>query len=718
MQAGIRRSSLARFHEFLLDMRTGELRHDSGKVTRLPEQSFQILAMLLENPGEVVSREEIRKRLWPNGTVVEFEHSISAAMNRLRQPLGDSAGNPIYIETLAKRGYRWKNSVEWLPENKGAVPGPETAAPGSSHKPVPRWAWGKIAAGVAVLAIVAGLAMLAVLWFRNRRESEQQALILEASPFTALPGEKIFPAFSPDGSRISFGWNGDAITGRQGFDLYVKGMGSETLLRLTQHPSQSLSSSWSPDATQIAFHRIAGPDTGIFVIPALGGPERKLYSTHLGIEHAIVLPISWSPDGQWIAFADKSGVDIGSRVFLLSTTTSQIHPLRPESDCLWESTPSFSRDGRLLAFSCSLLNHETRLYTWRIEDGQLTQITSFQGFCQGLAWSADGKAITFSQVNEDLPDLREVFIKSHTVRRLAFHGSAELPSISPSGHLAFSSTTFHSGIWQMDLHHPSPTPVPMVASASWNVNAAFSPDGKQIAFQSGRSGRSQIWIAGIDGSELVRLSDAEVDSGVPQWSPDGKKVAFDARSSANWEIYISDIVERRPRKLVTGLSSGIRPHWSRDGKWIYFRSYEAGKAGIYRCPATGGDSVRLSPDPNAYAPVESFDGSAVYFVTPQWKSTLKQIKPALDGVESALEGMPVIRGSGLWTPAPGGIYFVPDDARDSLDYFDLTTRKVKQIAKLDKEFGSGLSLSPDGKTIIFSNTGDTTNEIMLLDHFH
>jgi hypothetical protein len=97
---------------------------------------------------------------------------------------------------------------------------------------------------------------------------------------------------------------------------------------------------------------------------------------------------------------------------------------------------------------------------------------------------------------------------------------------------------------------------------------------------------------------------------------------------------------------------------------------------------------------------------------------LKQITPPVGGVESALKEMPLIRGSGLWTPAPGGIYFVPPDAPDSLDYFDLSTRKVKQITKLDNEFGPGLSLSPDHKRIIFSKPGDTTNDIMLVDHFH
>ena len=104
---------------------------------------------------------------------------------------------------------------------------------------------------------------------------------MTAVPFTALPGRATSPAFSPDGSRIAFAWNGDPKGGTKGFDLYVKALGSETLLRLTQHSSEWISPTWSPDGTQIAFHRVAGADTGIYVVPALGGPERKLRSTRI-----------------------------------------------------------------------------------------------------------------------------------------------------------------------------------------------------------------------------------------------------------------------------------------------------------------------------------------------------------------------------------------------------------------------------------------------------
>src|SRR2546425_928135 len=103
----------AQFTGFRLDLRAGELQPEEGKAVRLPDQPFRILKTLLERPGSVVTREELRKCLWPNDTIVEFEHSISAAMNRLRQALGDSAEQPRFIETLARRGYRFMVPVQF-----------------------------------------------------------------------------------------------------------------------------------------------------------------------------------------------------------------------------------------------------------------------------------------------------------------------------------------------------------------------------------------------------------------------------------------------------------------------------------------------------------------------------------------------------------------------------------------------------------------------------
>ncbi|PYV10979.1 MAG: CadC family transcriptional regulator, partial [Acidobacteria bacterium] len=106
-----RPSNIVRFSGFELDLRAGELSKGEQTMT-LQEQPFQILTMLLAHPGEVVTREEVRKKLWPNDTIVEFDHSINAAMQRLRLALGDSADNPRYVETVARRGYRFLVPVE------------------------------------------------------------------------------------------------------------------------------------------------------------------------------------------------------------------------------------------------------------------------------------------------------------------------------------------------------------------------------------------------------------------------------------------------------------------------------------------------------------------------------------------------------------------------------------------------------------------------------
>jgi len=110
-------SQFIRFEAFEVNLRTGELCKSGGRI-RLPEQSFKILALLLERHGQLVTREEIRKKLWPNDTIVEFENSINAAIKKLRIALGDSADEPRYVETLARRGYRWLVPIEWVEEGR------------------------------------------------------------------------------------------------------------------------------------------------------------------------------------------------------------------------------------------------------------------------------------------------------------------------------------------------------------------------------------------------------------------------------------------------------------------------------------------------------------------------------------------------------------------------------------------------------------------------
>src|SRR5271167_2736005 len=121
-------SNSVRFGPFRLDLRAGELHKDDRKV-RLQEQPFRVLKMLVERPGEVVTREELQKKLWPNDTIVEFDHSINAAIKRLRDALGDTAEKPKYVETVARRGYRLLVAVEPASPPAGVGPGLAPAGP-------------------------------------------------------------------------------------------------------------------------------------------------------------------------------------------------------------------------------------------------------------------------------------------------------------------------------------------------------------------------------------------------------------------------------------------------------------------------------------------------------------------------------------------------------------------------------------------------------------
>jgi eukaryotic-like serine/threonine-protein kinase len=190
-----------RFQDFELDLHSGELRKTGVPAVRLPEQSFQILRMLLERSGKVVSRAEIQQCLWPDGTIVEFEHSIGAAMNRLRQVLGDSAENPRLIETLTRRGYRWMAGAEWVAESgPGSPAAPEGLA---QHAPAEaprsrRLLWWAVA---SLVTLALGLALAWHLYSRKERSLTEKDTIVLAD-FANSTGDPVFDDTLRQGLRV------------------------------------------------------------------------------------------------------------------------------------------------------------------------------------------------------------------------------------------------------------------------------------------------------------------------------------------------------------------------------------------------------------------------------------------------------------------------------------------------------------------------------------
>jgi Tol biopolymer transport system component/DNA-binding winged helix-turn-helix (wHTH) protein len=696
---------LVRFGAFEADLRTGELRKDGVKL-KFSGQPFQVLAILLERPGEVVTREELQKRLWPD-TFVDVERNLNTAINKIREVLGDSAETPRFIETLPRRGYRFVGELET--PVRPPVPVVTVEPDHGSHRE-----WRKIGAGLLAILIIALAAFGVYRWHRQQRPQEQAALT--PIPFTALPGQATAPAFSPDGSRIAFAWDGDPKGGGKGFDLYVKAIGSETLLRLTQHPSEWISPAWSPDGTQIAFHRLAGADSGIYVVPALGGPERKLRPTRVS---GFYLTISWSPDGKWIAFSDWLPADDHTGIYLLSPKTGESERIPNEAKCPAQVEPAFSHRGEFLAYWC-WRDDAVFLYSLPVQGGEPEMVSMFRDCPSGLTWSADDKELIFSLWN-GYSSVRfgKVTVADGSVKPVSVAVNGELPTVSPRGDkLGYGSISGRSSILRKDLLHPEAAAVAFLPSSRGQFDAEYSLDGNHIVFVSKRSGQQAVWMSNEDGSNLVQISNPARGSGSPQWSPDGNKIAFDSVSRDGWEIDVADVAERVPRRLVTNITNVVRPHWSRDGKWIYFSSMGPGRAGIFRCPASGGEAVVLSKDVDGVSPRESFDGKKVYFANRFFNSKLKQVAlPGQPGTESQVDGLPRLKGASDWALSPGGIYFVPQDAPRSLRYFDFASKQIRPIFEADKDFGSGLSVSPDGRWILYSLVGDESSDIMIVNGF-
>ena len=343
------------------------------------------------------------------------------------------------------------------------------------------------------------------------------------------------------------------------------------------------------------------------------------------------------------------------------------------------------------------------------------------GFPQGIAWTADDKKLIVSRTHlGDDFELDEVTLADGSLQKLSFGQDARSPAISPKGDkLAFAVRPYHHvDIWRKDLLHPEAAAVKLIFSTRSQVIPEYSPDGTHIAFTSNQAGPWEVWMSDADGTHLVKLSDARSSNALyPRWSPDSQKVAFDSRHSDHPEVYIVDISERLPRRVVTNLPNMSKPSWSHDGRWLYFQSSATPTEGsrIFRCPVSGGNAVALSAK-SGYSPWESYDGETLYFTNSDNGSIVQMLPLQVPGKESPLQGMPVVFDASEWTVVPRGIYFVPASAPKSVWYFDFASKQVRPIFAVDKYFDDSLSVSPDGRWILYTQMDEMTQDIMLVEN--
>jgi Tol biopolymer transport system component/DNA-binding winged helix-turn-helix (wHTH) protein len=700
------------FGVFEVDLQTAELRKQGVRI-RLPSQSFQVLEALLLRPGVLVTREELKQKLWPSDTFGDFEHGLSAAVNRVRDALGDSSDNPRFVETLPRRGYRFIAPVEKETEAKSqpeAVASPNGEAPSTadtssqpSPRPKSRWI-PAIAFLLLLIAVGAFLYMRLRNWPSPSSRAEDQEN-LRVTPLTTLPGQEASPSFSPDGSQVAFAWDGGNSNTPKSFNLYVKAIGSEKADQLTHDPGEWIIPAWSPDGSTIAFAREGGEKEGIFSVPARGGAERKLADA--SFEYPGFMSLSWSSDGRQLVYYADGGLR------LLTPATAEVHAV--DTPGCRADTPSFSPDGKWIAFHCGT------------DDGSYVDLLSLKGErttrlgrgCDPLAWSVDSQRVLFNGVGLELS---EISINGGEPQRLMFAQGGYQPAVaSHADRLAFVKGQGLLGIWRTDV---TTGRVPSVfAPASVQQKAPdISPDGKRIAFESERSGFHEVWMANLDGSDAIQLSNFRQVSltGSPRWSPDGRRIVFDSRVSGKAALYLVDPATALPKQIPTDNIPADVPTWSADGKWVYFtsESSEPAKQGfIYKVAPEGGIPEKVTQS-RGYNVQRSRDGRFLYFFTGAINSEIHVLDLA-SGREQPLPGMPRLAYPTDWAPGSKGIFFIDWSQPSSIDFYDFASHRVTRKIPLDRQpaMWGGLSLSPDETWLAYPQIDQAESDLMLVEGF-
>ena len=567
---------MVRFGTFEVDLRLGELRKNGIRL-KLTGQPFQILVILLEHPGDLVTREQLQRRLWPSDTFVDFDRGLNAAINRVREALGDSAENPRFVETLPRRGYRFiaplvdsRPARATLPAAESNVsPAQTVTSPGAlpvsgarERRPVSRQ-FKALLGGLSILAVL--VVSVAVLTKLSRRGGDLDFQTMKLSRVTQS-GNAVNVAISPDGHYVVYALREGE---KQGLNVRQVATGSDVQI-LPPDEVLIYGLTFSPDANYIDFVRSEKNNpvnTFLYRIPTLGG------SSHLVMQAGMDFSTSYSPDGAQFAFLRVKG---GEQVDLLLAdadgSNERVLATRPYLDFFTAGT-AWSPDGKTIAFSTVESKKSIRSVLWAVSvgDGSIREIYSTPNQIGRPCWLPDGSGL-LAPISNFYQSLR-----------------GQLWSISfPGGQARRLTNDLMDYQWSLDLAQDGRT---LVDIAQTRV--------------------SDLWIAPTgDTTKAKQVTRNDHAVGGFSWTLGGR-IVF-ASGDGNLSVLNSD---GSVRTLLTANDYPVGdPSVCGDGRYVVYSTYREQKAGIWRMDTDGSNPTRIADETVATSPQCSPDGKWVIYV--------------------------------------------------------------------------------------------------------